>query len=325
MDHKMVTGLIATVVVLALIGYIVYTKNGKKEGFLTGMRFAPIAQRVAVDSKGLLGSIPLNSSIGSCSTPNYFVSNASYQGMLSPRNSGGVGLGSLTRYKLPDYDMMGVPDTPLGGQYTPQTTESYTRPCAFKTQDPNLPPPGFASGNYNQEIQSIESGESHAAMGTVPVGTTTTVTATGEPQQVLMMDRLMYSAAKGPGRYYDGSGLAGLAVRGSLAIAPNPSGWFTTSANPALVLEQSALSVLGGNDTSAALFQLKNLYAGNTLTTYAGAPISDLSPQTQASLGIVPVGLNGQELSLTAAGGDIYGSAATGGPTLPQRTAVSFL
>jgi hypothetical protein len=61
-------------------------------------------------------------------------------------------------------------------------------------------------------------------------------------------------------------------IRGDLPIAPNKSGWFQVSANPAIDLQTGALAVMGGtfNEQGQNIASLVNMSSGGTKTAISG-------------------------------------------------------
>ena len=113
----------------------------------------------------------------------------------------------------------------------------------------------------------------------------TTITATGEPEQVRVLNRYLYANKK--------DRQLGLAdpIRGDLPITPCQTGWFQVSANPVTMLNPGALAVMGGTPsdyTPANLWRLQNAASGN----------SGQFSTSIAGLAFDPVGSSNSRMSL---------------------------
>jgi len=88
--------------------------------------------------------------------------------------------------------------------------------------------------------------------------------------QPVTFDRFMFANKKSRRR------TGGDPIRGDLPIIPQNTGWFRPSVQPHLDLQEGALNVLGGFDseTNVNLAYLMAASAGNSMTSFGGAPFS---------------------------------------------------
>jgi len=142
--------------------------------------------------------------------------------------------------------------------------------------------PRSASMQFGAQIgNKMPSEDLMAFRKDTPFATDGLVTPTGELIQPIQYDRFMYANKKSRNR------ANGDLIRGDLPIAPINMGWFSTSAQPHLDLNQGAMNVMGGfdNTTNMKLAALMNASAGRALQTFGGANFSgDLGNGTQLGI-----------------------------------------
>lgn len=235
-----------------------------------------------------------------------FVSNPSFQGILSPRMSALNNYGAHIRYNMPDQKNQGVPCNPLtfgnmvkenyGSANTHQChgncgSQGCSSPSCRKGGLPENVPVGpkgpgtnYAAGNYNEVLDDVYA-KYPDAVDSLPVGNMTTLNASGEVTQPIIYDRYIFANRNSRLRSQ------GDWIRGDLPIVPCNQGWFNVHPNPNLDLNQGAMNVLGGveNETSRALADLIYSSSGNTDTTIGGVDLSlsnlNSSQQYQGSIG----------------------------------------
>jgi hypothetical protein len=257
-----------------------------------------------------------------------FYSNPKFEANISPRNSGGVGIRSITQLRPTDYANQAVPRNPVSYNSREDFREPYASTCTKQFQgDCKLPQADYAQGNYNQKIadlqgeaglQASSAGQS-ARLGTI-------ITETGDEKNVLMIDRLVYSTSSGGSSRF--SGQSDL-IRGDLPVQPNcdsaGSMWSTSAARqPATALRQGMLNILGDADTTAKMYQLVNANSGYTTSIVGGVPVDQLSAKQQTTLGIGNPVTSGKQVMLSQSSGDIGVNGASMPALHTQRTAISF-
>lgn len=243
-----------------------------------------------------------------------FFQTPNFQALLSPRFSN-VNYGPYLRTRLPEYNMMGVPQDPLNKEYIAHDaslpkykTDAAFGPCPPKQkpksecEDPpqsmgvpfmarmnGTPLHGnavnprmgsvstYANGNYKQAQDEL------ARCSSGPVPTDTVVEGTGfmmgedgEMMNPIVYDR--YTVANRNSRLR----AHGDKIRGDLPIAPNSGNWFTPNVHPNIDLEAGAINVLAGvdNDTSKQLANLIYNASGRAGTAIGGVDMASLNQTT---------------------------------------------
>jgi hypothetical protein len=257
-----------------------------------------------------------------------FYSNPQFEANISPRNSGGVGIRSITQLRPTDYANQAVPRNPVSYNSREDYREPYASTCNTQFQgDCTLPRAGYAQGDFNQRIAEVkgEGGLTAAAAGqSAKLGTI--ITETGDEKNVLMIDRLVYSTASGGSSRF--SGQSDL-IRGDLPVQPNCDSaggmWATAAARqPATALRQGMLNILGDSDTTAKMYQLINTNSGYTTSIVGGVPVDQLSSKQQTMLGISNPVTSGKQVMLSQSNGDIGVNGASMPAVNAQRTAIAF-
>jgi hypothetical protein len=267
-DNKLVFGLIAVLLVAAVVGVVLYQRKHSKEGFGMLPSFTWRVDRVAAETsgpqKGDFYSLP-----------------GTYQSMLSPRNSGGISYGPYINYRIPDQKNLGVPEDPLS--YNNMVKENFdvnTSNCAQALAD--VRSSSIASGLARAAIDNgmpdlVDPYPTVSDM--LPVGDMTSLNAMNEESQVVVYDRFMVanrnSRLRGQGDM----------IRGDLAIVPCNKGWFQVSVQPNIDLQAGALNVLGGYDAEQQqkLAALINMSSGGADTTIAGVNLGNQFATTLGS------------------------------------------
>lgn len=136
-------------------------------------------------------------------------------------------------------------------------------------------PSNYANGNYWEEYDKLK--PVSVNMGSeLPVGTMTTMDASGNETQHVTFDRLMYSNRPTSHKYGQGDW-----IRGDLAIAPCNTGWFSVYPDLARDLNPGAMQVMGGagagGESNAKLLQMLSQSSGST--TFAGIDLRSINPE----------------------------------------------
>jgi len=156
-------------------------------------------------------------------------------------------------------------------------------------------PVGYTNGNFADVYNSLQYNGHPAkvisqpcvdspASAALPVGTMSTMDALGNPEQFVVMNRLMNTNMKSRLR------AQGDPIRGDLAITPCQNGWFSVYPIINVDLQPGAMNVLNGDgESNSKLMQLLVNASGGARTTFAGADMANnlnvnLSPQMKTSL-----------------------------------------
>lgn len=262
-----------------------------------------------------------------------FVSTPSFQSVLSPRFSN-VQYGANIRYNMPDRENLAAPCNPLtfgdmakeNYSTAPRVSrENYscgTGQCGssdgqscgksgygigHKVSTGYELPVGYTNGNYSDvyntlhlegktSAQSVVSRpcQSDPMSASLPIGTMTTMDALGNPEQFVVMNRLMNTTLNSKLR------AQGDKIRGDLAITPCQSGWFSVYPNINIDLEPGAMNVMAGHqagESNSKLMELLINASGGSRTTFGGvnfadAPVASMTPQYGAVLGAAGTDLN---------------------------------
>lgn len=159
-------------------------------------------------------------------------------------------------------------------------------PASFHGSPP-LMDGDYASGNYNQMVESVNTQNLSYpdATAMIPVGDMTTVNSAGETIQPIVYDRFMFANRNSRLRSQ------GDMVRGDIPIVPCAPGWFRPSVQPNIDLQQGAMNVMGGfdNSTARAMADLINAVSGET--SIGGINIAGMKT------GALSTGLNDVQIS----------------------------
>jgi hypothetical protein len=238
-----------------------------------------------------------------------FVSTPSFQGVLAPRFSN-VQYGANIKYNMPDRENLGSPCNPLTfgdmakENYSTDTKENYgcgTGQCGTSAGVPSCGkggyglghkvgggyelPTGYANGNYNDVYNTLHADgktpeqsvvsqpcTDNPTSASLPVGTMTTMDSVGNPEQYVVMNRLMNTSMNSRLR------AQGDPIRGDLAITPCQSGWFSVYPTINVDLQPGALNVLAGHqagESNSKLMELLVNASGGSRTTFGGVDFSD--------------------------------------------------
>jgi hypothetical protein len=116
----------------------------------------------------------------------------------------------------------------------------------------------------------------------LPVGTMTTMDASGDFVQPVVFDRLMYAPLRKSRLSAQGD-----YIRGDLPIVACQGGWFSVAPNINVDLQAGAMGVLGGaNALDKDLTNLIVQASGGSQSTMAGIDLSDVNQSTQMELGL---------------------------------------
>lgn len=299
-------GLLVAVLALCKMDF---SNQSTVEGYWGGMNLGKRALPVAkIDGKTTaIGGTFFKPKMAGGSSSVYghsdFVQTPGFQSILSPR-FGNVDYGANIRYNAPDHKNTGVPCHPL--DFGDMAKENYSNcgsscsaaSCGKGGLDNSgnkvaggyaLPSgPGVLSAdtgsNYNQMYTNLRNSSSEPNITSeLPVGTMTTMDASGRMSQPVVFDRLMYAPRPK-------SRLAALGdmVRGDLAITPCQSGWFSVYPTINTDLQEGYLGVAGG--ANAANQDLVNLIiqsSGGSQKTVSGldmaAPVN-MTPETSQTI-----------------------------------------
>jgi hypothetical protein len=227
-----------------------------------------------------------------------FVSNPSFQAMISPRMSGNLQYGANIRYNMPSREHQGVPSHPLEfGKMAKKnvTKENYSDAepgLSCNRQNQNVQnlnknndyalPAGYTNGNYNDVYNTLTDGNGNPAPvvsspctdayddSILPIGTMTTTDADGNEEQVVVVNDLHTVNMKS--RNVQGADF----IRGDLPITPCQSGWFSVYPTLNTDLRAGAMQVLNGDgESNAQLMQLMLSSTGGTKATFGGVNLRD--------------------------------------------------
>jgi len=246
---------------------------------------------------------------GSLKGSGKFVSVPSYQSILSPRFSN-VQYGANIRYNMPDRDNLATPRTPLtfgnmskenytvqenynsGSAQSSQTCGKAGYGLGHKVSGSYELPVGYTNGNKADMYNKLTHDGNHAPVvsqpcadnthsSSLPVGTMTTMDALGNPEQFVVMNRLMNTNMKSRKRAH------GDHIRGDLAITPCQQAWFSVYPTINVDLNPGAMNVLAGHqagESNSKLMELLMNASGGSRTTFGGvdfseAPRVNMTPQ----------------------------------------------
>ena len=258
-DGKFIATLIALVVAVIAICNFNSNKISSNEGFAgMGHSFTTRVVREVAPShmaykKGSTYTVP-----------------GTYQSMLSPRTNPSQGIGSKIRFNMPDHKNMASPYGPLN--FGNMAKENYhgdncRRPSTTHTD----------YTNDNEIINDVTNDNQVEILDSIPVGDMTTMNALGEPQQMVVYDRIIYANKKSRNR------AQGDFIRGDIAITPVQHEWFNPSAHPNTDLQTGAMAVMGGiyNENTQ---QMASLISNTSVDpTVSGVPMSSLKNITDGS------------------------------------------
>lgn len=241
-------------IVIAFIAIIMLYLQKKKvsEGFAgLGVSFKVKADREFVNDQGYFYSIPPN-----------------LQASLSPRFSGTATYGPYLNTKMTNRTMQGVPVNPLTYQNTIKKCGSTEN---FETVSPN-----FSASNWQEEDDSLKPRQNIVVNDLLPEMKAEAAASVAQP---IVYDRYIYANQR--------SRLYGLGdpIRGDLPIVPYNGDWFRPSVQPNIDLRDGAMMILAGQDNSTArsTMALMRQASGNTMNTFAGAPV--MATQTNIDYG----------------------------------------
>ena len=225
-----------------------------------------------------------------------FYSQPNFQGLLSPRMSGGIDYGANIRYNLPSYKNQGVPCDALGMADMAKEGYKNTREnfcskgrCGGGCGAPSCGKGGVSLGgqvsmnaphhistdpDYAAAMNKIYDSDhtTHAISdGLLAVGDMTTINAAGQVDMPHVYDRYIYANRQSRLRSQ------GDPIRGDLPIVPCSTGWFNVAVNPNIDLHQGAMNVLGGpdNGTARAVGELQYATSGGYQTTSGGVNMAN--------------------------------------------------
>lgn len=235
-----------------------------------------------VEGLGMLPSRAVRPTQVATKNGHHFFSVSNMQAQLPPRFNNSD-MGANIRYNPPSESHMAsrLHDPLMMGQVvnenfeTPVTCGGRAQGAPFRANP--IMQAGFATGNFNQVTQdALDSTHQVEVTDQMPVGDMTTVSPTGELEQSIVYDRMIFANRN---KHRRGQGDW---IRGDLPICPNNTGWFQVSANPTLDLNQGAMNVLAGpqNEVTQEMTRFMNTATGDT--TVAGM---NLSTQQLASIG----------------------------------------
>ncbi len=238
--------------IVAAIAIVVFFMEKKKaqaapqtqENFAgLGVSFKVKADPEIRDNSGYFYSVPPN-----------------LQAALSPRFSGTASYGPYLNYKMPRRDLQSVPINPLTYQNTIKKCGDDVKE-SFDTIQPN-----FTSMNYAQVDNKLQARKDMIVNDLLPEMMAESAMSVAQP---IVYDRYIYANQR--------SRLFGLGdpIRGDLPIVPYNGDWFRPSVQPNIDLRDGAMMVMAGQDNATArnTMALMRQSSGNTLSTFAGAPV----------------------------------------------------
>jgi len=196
------------------------------------------------------------------------------QAATSPRFSGTATYGPYLNTRMTGVNNQGVPVNPLTQRNTVKSCGNGVNVfdndnMKMKENFHNVAP-NFSSANYRALEDSLPDREGVITNDLLPMSDLTAGT-NGESTvaQPIVYDRYIYANQK--------SRLYGLGdpIRGDLPIVPYNGDWFRPSVQPNIDLRDGAMMVMAGenNATARNTMALMRQASGNTMNTFAGAPV----------------------------------------------------
>lgn len=249
-----------------------------------------------------------------------FIKTPAFQNLMSPRFNA-TGMTPNIRYNPPPMSMQAsMPCDPLmtcgmaTENYTPgDSVENYPTSCGSGScggggcaagcgrggmsvpyKGAPATKPGFAAGNYNEELaKAVSSSAQPEIIDALPMGTMTTIDSTGTATNPVVYQNFIFANQQSRLRQY------GDPIRGDLPIVPCEGNWFSVHPNVNLDLQEGAMNVLAGNmnQTARATAQLITAASG-IVTPIAGdpEPFAGMSMTPSYSGGL---GAAGADISIT--------------------------
>ena len=267
------------IIAIAILSVNTLIPTGIKEGFWGDVQFTTRAVPVEYNPKTgqtrASDSNLLNVNLG-----HDFISTPNFQSVLAPRFDNNA-YGANIRYNLPDNKHMAAPLNPLtfANALSTGAKEAYVPKCSG-FGSPNGVPSSDPTNGVNPPDTTYSGGESQG--NALPIGSMTSLSASGVPEQVQVYERYMVANPKnrlfGRGDY----------IRGDIPIVPDKTGWFQVATTPSTSLNAGALAVMGGidNKTSQQLYSLINADSGGARTTFGGVNLSNVQMQNSLNLGL---------------------------------------
>lgn len=216
------------------------------------------------------------------------------QAALAPRFSGTASYGPYLNQQMPSRNMQGVPVNPLTYQNTikkcnASSVENYDgsgmgdlngiKRCNAVSENFETVPPDFSAANYGASEAKLQARQNLIVNDMLPE---MSAEASASVAQPIIYDRLIYANQR--------SRLYGLGdpIRGDLPIVPYSGDWFRPSVQPNIDLRDGAMMAMGGQDNQTArnTMALMRQSSGNSLSTFAGAPVM----ATQTNIGYSAAG-----------------------------------
>lgn len=135
-------------------------------------------------------------------------------------------------------------------------------------------PPGYTNGNFDEVSDSIPASAENLGSA-LPIGTMTTMDASGNTEQFVAMNQIMVGQTKS--RLFN----LGDMIRGDLAISPCQTGWFSVYPNISADLNAGAINVLTGTggEANTKLMNLLVTASGGSRTTFGGVDLRESLPE----------------------------------------------
>ena len=199
------------------------------------------------------------------------------QAALAPRFSGTASYGPYLNQQMPARNMQGVPINPLTYQNTVKTCGESgqdgmgnmlgtMKRCNAVSENFETVAPNFSSTNYAASEDKLRARRNLVTNDMLPEMSDEAAMSVAQP---IIYDRLIYANQR--------SRLHGLGdpIRGDLPIVPISGEWFRPSVQPNIDLRDGAMMILGGQDnsTARATMALMRQSSGNSMSTFAGAPV----------------------------------------------------
>lgn len=209
------------------------------------------------------------------------------QAALAPRFSGTASYGPYLNQQMPARNMQGVPINPLTYQNTIKkcgSVEGYDgsgmgdmagmKRCNPVSENFETVAPDFTSTNYAATEDKLRARQDLIVNDMLPEMSSEASMSVAQP---IIYDRLIYANQR--------SRLYGLGdpIRGDLPIVPYSGDWFRPSVQPNIDLRDGAMMAMGGQDnqTARTTMALMRQSSGNSMSTFAGAPVM----ATQTNIG----------------------------------------
>lgn len=279
-----------TIIGIILTMFAIYKFDSSKisESFLPSLGIKASPSVVTPTGNVAIPNMPMpNSPLLSQLQNDQFINRPNFQNMLSPRINPN-GYGAYINYKTPSRNNLAVPKNPLDyGRMVDDSSsdvkEGYCSSCSSSKQScihgkdkNNTPDAPSLAGNYVEEMNKAYKehglGDDVVLDSSIPIGNMKSVNAEGIESNVFTVNDIMYTAGKMSRTSKDRDWLRGDLAIPSVGIISKPA-----AASDPNSIQTGAMFVLGGinNETTKETSALKNIYSGNTQSTFSGINVGN--------------------------------------------------